>query len=192
MTHGITELTPGRHIFGAGVWFRNYNTAQTVAQNVTAGRLIGATKGGNEVTIQRDSKNFGEELDGALGKIKGMTKLIKDTALMKATFAEISEDLLLDALPGCTFSADGSKLVLVPGEITDADFLDNIAWIGDYGDGEGNTGVIIKNPLSYEPLVLAPTDKDNATLQLAMEAHYDPADMSARPYELFIPNEDVS
>lgn len=183
----ITALTPGRHIYGAGVWFRNYDKAQTFAQNVAAKRLISATKGGNEITIMREYVNLGEGLDGARGKVKGMTKVIKDTAMMKATFAESSVELLLDALPGCSYTTASGRATIVPGDPANADYLTNITWIGDHASGDGVVGVIIKNPMSLEPLVLKPENEKELGIEIAMEAHYDPAAMATAPYELFHP-----
>lgn len=182
-SHGITSNTVKRHLFGAGVWVRNYDKAQALSAQTA--NIIGATRGGNEFTIVQEFKNVGEDLDGALGKIKGMTHRIKDTATGKGTFADIDLDALLDKLPGATVSEVGNVATITrSADVLDADYLTSIALVCDSPTADGVYGFILKNPLSYEPFVIAPVKDDAATLELSFEAHYAATDMATAPWEL--------
>lgn len=190
-TTGITELTPGRHVFGAGAWFRNYDVSKTPAAQ--ASNIIGATRGGNEITIDQEFVNVGEGIDGALGKIKGMTHRTKDTAKGKMTLIDIDLDALIDRLPGCSVAYAGDVATITrTADVTDADYLTNIAWVGDHAEGgDGTFGIVISNPLSYEPLVVAPADKDGLGLDVTFEAHYDATAPGTAPWSLFFPSPSV-
>jgi hypothetical protein len=190
-THGITSNTVERHVFGAGVWVRNYDKEAELSTQTA--NIIGATRGGNEVTIVQEFKNVGEDLDGALGKIKGMTHRIKGTATGKMTIADIDLDTLLDKLPGATASEDGDVATITrAADVAAADYLTNVAWIGDHsGGGDGAVAFILQNPLSYEPLVLGPVRDDAPGLEITFEAHYADTDMATEPWEIIWPSNPV-
>lgn len=182
-SHGITSSTVKRQIFGAGVWVRNYDKSKALSAQTA--NIIGATRGGNEFSIIQEFKNTGEDLDGALGKVKGMTRRIKDTATAKGTFADIDIDALLDKLPGATVAEDGNVATITrAADVADADFLTNVALVCDAPTADGAWGFILKNPLSYEPLVVAPSKVEAAGIDFSWEAHYDPSDMATAPWEI--------
>ena len=189
-TNGVTELTPRTQVLGAGVWLRNYDTGATFAANVAAGRVIGPTKGGNEITIQREYVDHSADIDGARGRIKGMTQITKDTATIKATFATLTVSQLVEMIPGASVSTELGVSTITSGDVTDADYLTNIAWVGDHADaGDGTVGLIISNPLALEPVVLAPERDSKLGPTLSMEAHYDPSNMSTAPWLIFMPSD---
>ena len=190
-SNGITSNSPKRYVFGAGVWVRNYD--KSAALSTQTANIIGATSGGNEVTIVQEFKNVGEDFDGALGKIKGMTHRIKDTATGKATLKDIDLDTLLDRLPGAVATeATTIATITRSADVLDADYLTNIAWIGDHAEGgDGAVAFILKNPLSYEPLVVTPANADATGIEIAFEAHYDASDVATAPWEIIWPSNSV-
>ncbi|MFA5248796.1 MAG: hypothetical protein WC415_06335 [Patescibacteria group bacterium] len=189
-SHGITSNTVERHVFGAGVWVRNYNKAAALSTQVA--NIIGATRGGNEITIVQEFKNVGEDIDGALGKIKGMTHRIKGTATGKMTLVDIDLDTLLDKLPGATVSEVGNVATITrSADVLAADYLTSVAWVGDPASAAGAVAFILKNPLSYEPLVFTPSKDDAAVMEVSFEAHYDDTDLATEPWEIIWPSNAV-
>jgi hypothetical protein len=189
-SHGITANTPKRLVFGAGVWIRNYDVTKTPAENVAIGTsIMGATNGGNEIEIV--TTLVYPKIDGALGKIKGTARIIEDTMKCKGTFAEMDLDTLLDLIPGSTQTALASGIVKVTRatDVQAADYLTSIALVCDHAQADGSIGFVLLNPLQQEPVVIAPVDKDFATLGMAMEAHYDPAAMATRPWQMLFPGD---
>ena len=187
---GVTSLTAKKTVYGAGVWVRNYDAGLSLAAQ--SANVIGATRGGNEMTISREYTVGGSDLDGSRGRIKGMTRILKASAMMKATFADMDVDMLLDALPGATASSVGGRdTITCSAEVGLGDYLTNIALVLDHAtSGLGTVAIVLSNPLAMEPVVFSPTnDDDSLGVTLAMESHYDPASMATEPWQIIVPTD---
>ena len=185
-TTGITEATPQRLIYGAGVVIRNYDDSATLAAQ--ASNFMGATKGGNELTIVQELVY--PEIDGALGKIKGTARLKQDTAKAKITFVDIDLDTLLDGLPGAvaTDNTDGTVTITRSRHPEADDHNTNIAVITDHAAADGSVGFVLANPLATGDLTVTFSD-EFAEVAIEWEAHYDAATPDVRPWTLIYPSD---
>lgn len=187
-THGITEATPQRLVYGAGAVIRNYDASASLAAQRS--NLMGATKGGSEITIVQELVY--PEIDGALGKIKGTARLKQDTAKAKITFVDLDLDTILDALPGAvaTDNGDGTVSITRARHPEADDHNTNIAVITDHAAADGSVGFILSNPLATGDMSITLSD-EFAEIAIEWEAHYDAASADTRPWELIYPSPSV-
>lgn len=87
---GISADTPGRIVIDAGAIYLNYG--------LTNQRLLGATRGGNEFTPGRVSRQM--EVDGPKGRVKGMDRIIEVNPQITANLIELSVENLIAAIAG--------------------------------------------------------------------------------------------
>jgi len=189
-SHGVTENTPQHTIYGPGVIVRNYDAE--LALSAQTDNIVGATKGGAEAEIIQEFVY--PEFDGAKGKVAGTARLAKDSATLKFALLDITEDALLDALPGASASDSGTVVTITRSQDPQtADYLTNIALIADHPSADGSIGFVIANPLSTASMVIKTDHGSFAELSIEMEAHYSAAAMTTRPWTILWPsNEDNS
>ena len=76
---------------------------------------------------------------------------------------------------------------IVPGEdLTDEDYLTNVAWVGKLL-GASDPIVIILNAVSLNGWNLQVQDKNEGGVPLVLTAHYDVADLDDVPIEIYMP-----
>lgn len=185
MRHGITATTVEEFLVGPGAAYKNF------VSPASPGTLLGATIGGNTVRIEREW--YTPELDGALGPLKGARRLIREVPTLAVRLTEVTKANLLTALsgskaedypntPGKTHDKITSK-----GKIEAADYLTNVAIVGDKGRASPIV-FVVKNALSTEPVeVPLGTGRDDVVLAVTFSGHYDPASPNVPPYEILSP-----
>jgi hypothetical protein len=85
--HSVTTATPENILLGAGTIHKNLK----FETNKWTGDIIGATSGGNKVSISGEITNI--ELDGAMVKVKGLAVKHGGTATMEVNFAELNAEI---------------------------------------------------------------------------------------------------
>lgn len=183
---GVTATTVEQFLIGPGAVYKNWTDL------ATPGTLLGATIGGNQVTITREYHV--PELDGALGPVKGTRRLIREVPVVVANLVEITKENLMLALAGAT-SADHPAvtpthdLITSTGEIADLDYLTNIAIVGQKAGTDKPIVFLIENALSTEPVEinLGTGRDDDVVLQTTFTGHYDPATPNTPPYKIYSP-----
>jgi hypothetical protein len=172
-------------ILDAGVVYVNYGLADE--------RILGATQGGNTFVVEREIKEI--EVDGAKGKVKGLRRLITENAMLTTNLREMSTENIKLALAGSTSSdvlaADGvtktHDSITSSGDISDADYITNIALVAKVSGSSESVIVIVENALSDGEFNLSFEDKEESTTEVQFSAHYDPADLANVPYEIRYP-----
>jgi hypothetical protein len=181
----ITSKTAKNLILDAGVVYINYGKADE--------RILGATQGGSSFVVEREIKEI--EVDGAKGKIKGLRRLITENATLTVNMREMSTANIKLALAGSSstnvLGSDGltktHDSIKSNGELTDADFLANVAVVAKVSGSKEKVIVILENALADGEFNLSFEDKEEATTEVQFSAHYDPADLSKVPYEIRYP-----
>lgn len=166
-THGITESTPKNLLFSSGTYYKNlkYST------NKWDGTILGATSGGGKLNIT--SEYVDAELDGATVAVKGAKFKVGETAQIEATFTEISEGIVADALHLVldeSANVTGYKKYDTKASLSDDDYLENVAFVGTLTDGR-QVIVIMDNALCTSALELEGKNKTQATYTCTFECH---------------------
>ena len=143
-------------------------------------RILGPTRGGNSFVVEQDVRVI--ERDGALGKEKGLRRVIKEDATLTVKIMDMSIANLKMALAASTATATKVTSTL-DGEIQSSEYYTNITLIGT--DMEGKNKVItLNNPLADGGLTIEMADKDEAVVEVVFSGHRDPTDATVPLYTI--------
>ena len=143
-------------------------------------RVLAPTRGGNSFVVEQDVRVI--ERDGALGKEKGLRRVITENAMLTVRVMDMSITNLNMILRGSTATATKVTSTLT-GTIADTEYLTNITWIGT--DMEGKNKIIaLYNAMSDNGLSADFTDKDEAVVEIQFAGHRDPTDTTAALYDI--------
>ena len=185
---GFTEKTPEKLLLDAGAFVKNYVTGESFEEIKTAGRIIGATQGGGEFSAKPNARQV--QVDGVMGRAKGLELIDGWEAYIKATIMEITPETLALSLGAADVvdSGDGEyQHITARDDVKDADYINNIAWIGNLSGSQKPVIIIVKNPLSLDGITLTPQDKNEAKLAITAYGHYAPDDLETPPFEILYP-----
>ncbi len=172
---GISANTENRLLFDAGAIYRDYGEGGGEA-------LIGATRGGATWTVERDQREV--EVDGAKGPIKGLVRVVRETARLEVEFLEIALQTWLDATRGSEVS-DGTHNLITPAlAIASADYYTNIALVADVSGSSDPCILKLLNALVAGEWSISTTDRDEGRLSVTFMAHYTPDFVEVLPYTI--------
>ena len=172
MSINVTSEQIQNILLDTGVVYLNYG--------VSGERILAPTRGGNVFTVEQDVRIV--ERDGALGKEKGLRRVITEDAMLTVRLMDMSIDNLKLALAGATVT--GSKLSsTTDGTIADSEYFANVTIVGT--DMEGKNKIItLYNAMADNGLNIELNDKDEAVLEVVFAGHRNPADYSEPLYEI--------
>ena len=166
---GITNDTPENIMFGAGTIHKGLKFEGSKWNFEES--LIGATQGGSKLSIVPEVTNI--EVDGALVKVKGLTKKIGETATMEINLLELTPDILKDVTIGNVASSEeftGYYEITSKANIEANDYVENIAFVGKKLDGTPII-VILPNALCTTGLELEGKNKENGVIKATFECY---------------------
>ena len=179
---GITSDTPKRYVVDAGEVRINYQDGND------QGSLLGATMDGNEFVIETEIRD--PRPDGARGKVKGLRTYNDIAVQLTANLFEITLENLENNLPGVSTSDDGTHQVLSQGvDISDNDYIDNVAIIGTLSGSDEPIICIVKNALADDGFELSMADRDDVVQAVTFSGHFDPSSLETAPYEIRYPSD---
>ena len=161
---GIRAETPVNIVLGAG--------------NLTYGGVtVGATEGGSRLRIVREY--FTPDLDGALADVMGTERLIRETATLEVTLAELTMTLLNMALPGAGLVSDASSEILTAALsmcIPQTDHGDVVLTVPRCAaDGTETLDIVVtlENALAEPGLEIPFTDSEDSKYTVTFKAYVD-------------------
>lgn len=184
--HGITANTYKKFIIDSGAVYTGFTDFSSL------GTLLGATKGGSQLTIEQEIKEM--EVDGARGPVKGGRRITMVKATLTVNFIEHTLANLKRALVGsssATFVVNWDEITrdLV---IADVDFLSDITIIGQVSGTSDAMGIKLDNAIVDGNFELTFSDKEEGVISMVFTAHFDPALIGAsddtEPWTLLWPN----
>lgn len=186
-THGITANTPKEILLGAGAYYKNL----VYSEGTWSGDILGATSGGGKLTIEPEYLDI--EADGATVKVRGLTKKVAETATMEINLLEFKEGNLTQALhmvEDTNATVEGYKIYVSQRDISDEDYLDNVAFVGTLTNGK-QVIVIFENALLTGAMELEPKNKEVSTFTVTAEctATFEQDDLEHLPYKIYYPQE---
>lgn len=181
--HGITSNTYKNFVIDAGAVYKNYGEVGEA--------LLGATRDGNTFTIEQEIREM--PVDGAKGLVKGGRRITRVTARITANFVEFSSTLLQHALPGSSVANYPDDITPTHDQITRAlqialaDYLTNIAIVGNVSGSDQPIICGIKNALADGNLEISESDGEEAGISIQFTAHFDPTDLDTEPWFIRYP-----
>lgn len=143
-------------------------------------RILAPTRGGNSFVVEQDVRVI--ERDGALGKEKGLRRIIKEDATLTVKLMDMSIANLKMALAGSTATSTKVKSTL-DGTIQTSEYFTNITLIGT--DLEGKNKIItLNNPLVDNGLSIEMSDKDESVVEVVFAGHRDPTNAATPLYTI--------
>ena len=182
--HGVSTATPENILLGAGTIHKNLKWEA----NKWTGDIIGATSGGNKVSISGEIKDI--ELDGALVKVKGLAVKQGGTATMEVNFAELNADILQKASLFTTGESDatGYTMLVDKADIREGDYVENFGFVGKTANGKKDIVVIFENGLCTSGLELEGKNKENSVIKMTIEAYANnEGDLDTLPVKIYYP-----
>ncbi len=174
--HGITTETIKKMILGAGVIYKNlqYN-AQTSEGHTPGweGTVLGATSGGLKFNYEATWLDI--EIDGATVLVMGVSKQkVGETATLEGQMTEITPEILTQALHlvKATSEDDNYDKYVTKENISDEDYLDNVAYVGTFSGGK-NIIIILPNALCTEAFELETKNAEQTTYAVKFESTAD-------------------
>ena len=186
---GVSSASVQNFVIDAGAVYVNLGEPEE--------RLLGATRGGNSFEIEHDIKLV--EIDGVRGPSMGARRVVESNARIVANLLEITTENLLLAIAGAD-ATDYTDTSIEPAplepthdmirrtrNISDIDFIKNIAIVGRVSGSEENIICMVYNALSDEGFSLGLEDREEGVLEVTFTAHYDLDDVDTEPWAVMFP-----
>lgn len=189
---GITEKTPMRIPFGAGVYFKGVKYDEKVAptEEEVKSCIAGATQEGGTTTITPTV--FNVEADGAKVKLKELAEKTEETALMEVSFIEVTPEMVKNQVYGkLGESTDKSFHVITSDDhLRPNHFYSGFGFMGYHLDGREMI-IIFKNALCTSGHVAENKTKTNTRFNGTFECYSDiEYGVTKLPYAIFIRKEE--
>lgn len=188
---GYTSKTPEHLLLDAGAFFKNFDIKEDTFETArTAGKLLGATKGGGEFSAVPAIRTL--EIDGIKGKAKGCEILDSWDVYIKATFIEASKDLLISALCAAKEGeSENQSYDVIEGKssIDIEDYIDNITWVGTLSGSQKPVIIQVYNAINTDGLKFTPQDKNESTIPVTFYGHYADVEDDTPPFKIYYPKE---
>ena len=186
---GFTTETAKSLLLNAGAYFKNYDIGtDDFDKAVTAGKLIGATKGGGEFSAVPEIRQI--EVDGVAGRAKGLETIDSWDIYLKANVLEVKEATIQSGLAASSVDTSTNTnydIITASNNLEVSDYIDNITWVGTLSGSDKPVIIQIFNALNTEGLKFSTTDKAEATISLTFYAHYTQDDLDTPPFKIYYP-----
>lgn len=184
---GVTTNTPKSINLGAGTIYKNLK----FVGNEWSGSILGATSGGNKITITNTITNLGENIDGINVKTKGLEVLQGMLATLETNVVEITDEIMKMAILGVEddeTTVDKYTVIKPKDEIKDDDYIENVAFVGFTADKKAVI-IIMENALCTNGLNTDSKKNDMTVLPLTFECHstIDANNHDVLPVTIFYP-----
>lgn len=188
---GYTAKTGENLLLDAGAFFVNYDmVADTFDTAVTAGKLLGATRGGGSFSAVPEFRAI--EVDGVKGKAKGLQVIDAWEVKMSSNVLEVTKEALAQALASSeldTVTNLDYDVITAKNSVELTDYIDNITYIGTRSGSANPVIIQIFNVLNKNGLTLETADKGETVVAMEFEGHYNDAELEKPPFAIFYPKE---
>lgn len=149
--------------------------------------IIGATSGGVSFTATPSYSDMGEDVDNVPNNTKEMKKLDYYDVSLSGTFVTVSADVARML----TGAADESEGRIVPRHDLKDDDFDDVWWIGDYSDKNGDTNggfvaIHLMNAMNTDGFQIQSNDDGKGNFAFNFTAHYSIDDPDEVPFEIYV------
>lgn len=156
----------------------------------TIGDIIGATSSNITFAATPTFVDFGDDINNCPKNTKQLKKLDAWEAKMSGTFATVTAELSKRLAAAADVDTEDATHIVPRNDLAAEDFED-IWWVGDYSDqnGEQNGGfcaIHLINSLSTGGFQIQSSDKAKGQFSFEFTGHYDMAQPEKVPFEIYI------
>ena len=191
---GYTCETAQNMLLDSGAVFKNFVVeTDTFETAVTAGKLLGATRGGSTFSAVPETRM--RVVDGLRGTPKGGIAIDSWAVTLLANFIEVTPETLKAALGAAEITDGSGNYTVIKGRSTpkDSDYYDNITWIGTLNGSDHPVIIQVYNAMSTTGINMSFADKNEAVVAVTFNATYDTCgtsgstDLDTPPFAIFYP-----
>lgn len=159
------------------------------------GDIIGATAGGNKVSIKGELMDI--ELDGALVKVKGLAVKQGGAASIEVNYGELSPEILkiTSLYAEGTSDAPGYKMYVDKANVAEGDYIANFGFVGKTANDAKDIIVIFENALCTSGLEISADKGKGSVIKATMEAYADldeNSTLDVLPVKIYYPGDTAS
>lgn len=153
--------------------------------------LIGATTGGVNFTDTPEYVDFGEDIDNCPKNTLELKKIDSREVKLSGTFVTITPTAAHMLAGAADVDGSDSTHIIPRDMLEDSDFAEQIWWVGDYSDknGENKGGYVavkLKNALNTSGFQIQSKDKGKGQFAFEFTGHYSMDDIDEVPYEVYV------
>ena len=190
ITTGVSQGTPRRLTFGAGVLFQGvpYSEDTAPTEEAIKAAILGATSDG--ITFTFTPEFYAPELDGVQVDIVELQRKIGETLEIEASVAELTPDIVKNQVIGAKVdSKDKNYDVITSSTLTTGHFYSGFGFYGELFDGRPFI-ILAKNVQCTSGLPLDNKSKESGAMKCTFKAFSDLEYSTDKlPYAIFIRKE---
>lgn len=192
---GLTADSAKHLQLDAGAFLKNWDPDTDTWATAKATKLIGATAGGGSFAAIPTVRRI--EVDGVKSAVKGFETIDEWSVTLTANVKEITADVIKMALATgksaaakspSTASTTNYTKITADAELSDANYIDNIAWVGRISGSNDPIVIVVKNALCTNGLTLTTADKSEGVVALTITGHATADNVDEPPFEIYYPN----
>lgn len=169
----------------AGILAKNFIPSTGIISGI-----IGATSGGVNFVATPSFIDFGEDIDNCPKNTKELKKLDSWEAKMSGTFVTVTNEIA-KMLVGVGDIGDVDTTKITPRIDVEQDDFEDIWWVGDYSDKNGNANggfiaIHLLNGLSTGGFQIQSTEKAKGTFSFEFTGHYSINEQETPPFEIYV------
>ena len=174
----------------AGVLVKGATGFNPGTGTITANAILGATSGGIQVSCVPSFVDFGEDIDNCPKNMKELKKLDSWECKISGTFVTVDVAMAKMMLGAADVDSLNATHIVPRADLT-ADDFDDVWFVGDYSDKNGNTNggfvaVHLKNALSTSGFSLQTGDKEKGQFSVEFTGHVSMNAQDVVPMEFYI------
>ena len=155
----------------------------------TATGQIGATSGGNTFEATPSFTDYGDDIDNCPKNTKELKKLDSWDIKMSGSLVSVTPAAAKRLMAAADLETSSGKIT-PRNDVADADF-DDLWWVGDYSDKNGDTNggfiaIHMMNALSTGGFKVKSGDKSKGTFDYEFTAHYSMSAQDTVPFEVYV------
>lgn len=171
----------------AGVLLSDFAPATAT---VTDANILGATSGGVNFTATPSFLDYGEDIDNCPKNMMELKKLDNWDIQMSGTFITVSAATAARLVGAGDVDGSDNTKVVPRNDLSASDF-DDLWWVGDYSDKNGDTNggfvaIHMMNTLSTGGFQIQTGDKSKGTFSFTFTAHFSNAAQDTVPFEIYV------
>lgn len=186
---GFTEKTAENLLLDAGAFFVDYDVeTDTFETAVTAGKLLGATRGGGQFNATPEIRRI--EVDGVSGSAKGLTVIDSWEVKMTANILEVSKEVIAKSLTASEIDSTTNEdydIIKAKNFIELTDYIDNVTYVGTLSGSNEPIIIQVYNAINTTGLTLQTQSKNEAVIAMELEGHYDASELDNPPFAIYYP-----
>lgn len=183
----IPESAFSKIQLNAGILARDFTPSTGEVEETD---LLGATTGGTSFAATPTYSDYGEDIDNCPVNVMELKKLDSWAVTMSGNFVTVDTALGKDLIGAADIDESDTTKIVPRNDVQTTDFQD-LWWIGDYSDKNGDTNggyvaIHMLNSLSTGGFQIQSTNRGKGQFAFEFTGHYSIEAQDTVPFEVYI------